>query len=122
MNIRYLAMCMCTAAFAGACSDDPLGAGIGDPAAIVTDTRRITVNSDAEFTITAFAIDETFRRIPGVLAATSAGPAVVVDSIRYVPELAQTLVFATGSSTTEGTDITIAGHTLSAVTTVVVAD
>jgi hypothetical protein len=105
-----------------ACDSDPTNDGAGDPFAIVTNRSQTTVARDVQFTLTAYTIDRNNRRIPGALTATSAGPAVSLDSVVYVQELSETRVFARGvAASAQGTDIHFAGQAgLSATTRVIV--
>jgi hypothetical protein len=104
-----------------ACSDDPTDVGSGEPFAIVTNRSTTTVARNTQFTITAYTIDQNNRRIPGALAASSAGPAVTLDSVVYVQELSETRVFARGvAASANGTDIQFSGQGLTATTKVIV--
>jgi ABC-type glycerol-3-phosphate transport system substrate-binding protein len=121
MKFRLFAMVALVAAMGTvACSDDPASVGAGDPELIVTTRSQTSVARNTPFTVTAFTIDASNRRVPGVLEANAAGPAVAIDSVRYVPELSETRVFARGTAATTGTDITFRGHGLTATTTVIV--
>ena len=104
-----------------ACSDDPTETNNGEPFAIVTTRSETHLAQNAQVAITAYVIDENNRRIPGALTASSAGPAVTVDSAVYIPELAQTLVWTTArADSAAGTDVTISGHNLTTTVKVIV--
>ena len=123
MKFRLCTMVALVAAMATvACGDDPASVGAGDPEAIITTRSSTTVAPNTQFSITAFTIDGSNRRVPGELQVAVAGPAIGLDSVRYVPELSETRVFARGTQATTGTDITFTGHGLTARTTVIVDD
>jgi hypothetical protein len=104
-----------------ACSDDPTEANAGEPFAIVTDVATKTIARNTQFAIRAYTIDQNNRRVPGVLSAQPAGPAVSIDSTVYVQELSETRVFARGTAASAaGTDITITGHGLTYTSKVIV--
>ena len=103
-----------------ACDDDPTSENAGNPFAIVTDRSETHLSVNGQRSITAYAIDENNRRIPGILSAVPAGPAVTLDSVVYIAPLAETRVFARGASATAGTDITISGHNLTTTVNVIV--
>lgn len=104
-----------------ACSDDPTETNQGEPFAIVTDVAQATVARNTQFSIRAYTIDQNNRRVPGALTAAPAGPAVSIDSVKYVQELSETRVFARGTqASAAGTDITISGHGLTYTSKIIV--
>lgn len=106
--VRFAMMTMLVA-----CSSDVTSAGSGVAEAIVTSRTLSTQTQGTKFTVTAYAVDQNLQRMPGILVATSAGPAVAVDSTVYVHELLETRVFASAAQkTATGTVITVTGHGL----------
>lgn len=121
MKLKSFALLACLTVALGACEKDLTDEDSGTPEAIVTDfsERHIAVNTRA--TIVAYTIDGNFTRIPGVLTATSAGPAVVVDSVRYDPQIQETQIFIRGASASSaGTDLTVSGHGLTKTVKIVI--
>ena len=116
MKFRPIALLACLTAVMGlaACSEDPTESGTGEPEAIVTTLSEAHRSVGASFSITAFAVDKNLKRIAGELTATSTGAAVSVDSVRYVPQLAETRIFLkANTASSAGTNVTISGHGLS---------
>ena len=114
MKLRPFALLACLTTFValGACEEDITAEG-GTAEAIVTDYSERHVALNAKATIVAYTIDSNFARIPGQLAAASAGPAVVVDSVRYDPQVQETQIFIrAASASAAGTDLTVTGHGL----------
>jgi hypothetical protein len=76
------------------CVDDPTDEGNADPFAIVSNTSVLFRGAGEELDAAVFAIDRNGTRIPDSLAVTVDNAAVVViDSVRYFPELAETRIF-----------------------------
>ena len=123
MKFRPFALLACLVTVVGvtACQEDPTEEGTGVPEAILTSRTEIHATVGSKQTLIAFTVDKNLKRIPGILAATSAGGAVVIDSVRYVDELAETRVFlSAASASTAGTNVTVTGHGLSADVKVVI--
>src|SRR5688572_19168475 len=116
---RFAVLAVIALVGAVACEKDI--SGVGEPFAIVANRSQVTLTQNGQFTITAYTIDRNNRRIQGELTATAAGPAIAFDSVRYIQELSETRIFTRGvSASAAGTDITIAGHGLTATTKVIV--
>lgn len=97
-----------------ACNDDPTGANTGTPEAIITNRSLTNQTVGTKFSITAYSIDKNVQRMAGKLDATSAGSAVVVDSVIYVSELLETRIFLNAAAkSATGTIITVSGNGLS---------
>lgn len=125
MKFRLLAQLASLVAVFGiaACSEDPTDPGDGVPEAIATSRSEIHQTLGGKFTLIAFTLDKNTKRIPGVLDANSAGSAVVVDSVRYAAELAETRIFLNAAAASEdGTTVTVSGQGLTKDVTVIVTE
>lgn len=115
MKFRPFALLACLVTVVGlsACQEDPTEEGTGVPEAILTSRSEIHTTVGSSTALIAFTVDKNLKRIPGILAATSAGGAVTFDSVKYVPELAETRIFIkANSASTAGTNVTVTGHGL----------
>jgi hypothetical protein len=116
MKFRPFALLACLVTVVGvtACQEDPTEEGTGVPEAILTNRTEIHTTVGNKSFFTAFTVDRNLKRIPGILSATSAGGAVVIDSVRYLNELAETRIFYNPTAaSTAGTSVTVTGHGLS---------
>jgi hypothetical protein len=116
---RFAVLAVIALVGAVACEEDI--SGVGEPFAIVANRSQITLAQNGQFTITAYTIDQNNRRVPGELTAVAAGPAIQLDSVRYIQELSETRIFTRGvSASAAGTDLTISGHGLADTVLVIV--
>ena len=115
MKLRPFALLACTLVVGlSACQEDPVQAGVGVPETIVSNRSETHQTVGATFTVTAYTIDKNLQRIPGALTATSAGPAITVDSAIYDPILTETRVYMKANAVSAtGTNVTLTGHNLS---------
>jgi hypothetical protein len=121
MKFKPFALLACLTLALAACADDPTNEGSGEAEAIVVSHSQRTIALNSRATITAYAIDRNFARIPGQLTATSAGPAVVVDSVKYDANVQETQIFIRAAqASSAGTDLTISGHNLTKTVKVII--
>jgi hypothetical protein len=119
---RFAVLAVIALVGAVACEEDITSNGdSGEPFAIVANRSQLTVTRNNQFTITAYTIDANNRRVPGELTAVAAGPAVQLDSVKYVQELSETRIFTRGITVNAaGTDVVISGHGLADTVLVIV--
>ena len=107
-----LLTCLSVIALA-ACSSDITAEGSGTPQAIVASRSILATTRGTQAQITAYAVDQNNQRMAGKLDAISAGPAVTIDSVVYVPELLETRVYLKPVSVSSaGVSVTLSGHGL----------
>lgn len=124
MKFRPTALFACAilATTLAACTKDPTSSGSGVAETIVLNRSTTNRSVGEKFSIIAYSVDKNIQRMAGKLDATSAGPAIVIDSVIYLPELLETRVFLNAAAkSASGTFITVSGHGLSADVKVVVS-